>query len=233
MKKSKPKDKLGLPKIVDAAHWQKARDKILAKEKAATRARDALAAKRRRLPMVRIEKDYVFIGPRGKIKLLDLFEGRRQLLLYHFMFAPDVPGWPTAGCPGCSMFVDQIVPLAHLHARDTSLCLLSLAPLKNIEQYRKRMKWDIPWYSSADSTFNADFGITRPKGETHGLSVFLQDDNKIYRTYFTSNRGCETIGSVWTFLDLTPFGRQETWEDTPKGRPQSEPYSWARRHDEY
>ncbi len=224
---------VGLPEIVSPREWQDARDKLLAKEKAATRARDELAAERRRLPMVRIDKSYVFTRPGGKVRLPDLFEGRRQLLLYHFMFAPDVEGWPTAGCPGCSMFVDQVGHLAHLHARDTAFCLVSYAPLTQIENYKKRMGWSIPWVSSAESDFNVDFRVTTKDGETFGLSVFLRDGDSVYRTYFTSGRGVEALGSVWTFLDLTPLGRQEEWENSPTGRSQTPPYEWWRRHDEY
>lgn len=223
----------GLPTIVQPAEWQRALDGLLVKEKAATHARDALAAERRRLPMVRIDKHYVFTAPTGAVSLRDLFEGRRQLLLYHFMFAPGVHGWPTAGCPGCSMVVDQIGHPAHLHARDTSFCLVSGAPLASIQQYKQRMGWNLPWVSSSDSDFNADFGVTTDKGETFGLSVFLRDEDRVYRTYFTAGRGVEALGSVWTFLDLTPLGRQEEWEDTPSGRPQGPPYAWWRRHDEY
>src|SRR5436309_15080358 len=142
-----------LPPIVSPADWDAARAKVLAGEKAATRARDALAAERRRLPMVRIEKPYVFEGPSGRSGLLDLFEGRRQLILYHFMFAPDVEGWPDAGCPGCSMVADQIPHLAHLHARDTSFVFVSRAPIENIERYRQRMGWTLPWFSSSGSDF--------------------------------------------------------------------------------
>jgi predicted dithiol-disulfide oxidoreductase (DUF899 family) len=231
--KTKQMNEMGLPRIVAPAEWRTALGTLLDKEKAATRARDALAAERRRLPMVSIDKNYVFVGPGGKVGLLDLFEGRRQLLLYHFMFAPGVDDWPTAGCPGCSMFIDQVGHLAHLHARDTSFCLVSRAPLANIEQYRKRMGWSIPWVSSAESDFNVDFGVTTDEGETFGLSVFLQNGDSVYRTYFTSDRGVEALGSVWTFLDLTPLGRQEDWEDSPTGRPQTMPYTWWRRHDEY
>ena len=229
----KAKTSTGLPKVVSQAEWQAAREELLVKEKAATRARDALAAERRRLPMVRIDKDYVFEGPAGKASLVDLFDGRRQLILYHFMFAPDVDGWPAAGCPGCSMVVDQVGHLAHLHARDTSFVLVSRAPLAQVERYRKRMGWTIPWFSSAGNDFNRDFGVTTDEGETFGLSVFLRDGDDVFRTYFTNGRGVEALGSVWTFLDLTPLGRQEEWEDSPAGRPQTPPYAWWRRHDEY
>jgi predicted dithiol-disulfide oxidoreductase (DUF899 family) len=223
---------MNLPRVVSEVEWQAAREELLVKEKAATRASDALAAERRRLPMVQIEKAYVFEGPNGKASLLDLFEGRRQLILYHFMFAPGVHGWPEAGCPGCTMFVDQVGHLAHLHARDTSFALVSRAPLANIEAYRKRMGWTIPWFSSNGSDFN-DFGLTTEEGETFGLSVFLRDGDSIHRTYFTDRRAVEAFGSVWTFLDLTPLGRQEEWEDSPEGYPQTPPYQWWRRHDEY
>jgi predicted dithiol-disulfide oxidoreductase (DUF899 family) len=222
-----------LSPVVSQAEWQAAHERLLAKEKQATRARDALAAERRRQPMVRIDKGYVFAGPRGEASLLDLFEGRSQLLLYHFMFAPGVGGWPEAGCPGCSMFVDQIGHLAHIHARDTSFALVSRAPLVSIEAYRERMGWELPWYSSAGSDFNDDFGVSTPEGETFGLSVFLRDGDDVFHTYFTAGRGVETLGSVWTFLDLTPLGRQEDWEDSPPGRPQGPRYEWWRRHDEY
>jgi predicted dithiol-disulfide oxidoreductase (DUF899 family) len=222
-----------LPKIVSPAEWQASHQRLLVKEKSATRARDALAAKRRRLPAMHIEKDYLFDGQTGQVSLLDLFEGRRQLIVYHFMFAPGVDGWPEAGCPGCSFFVDQIGHLAHLHARDTSFALVSRAPLANIERYKKRMGWTVPWFSSHGSDFNVDFGVTTDNGETFGLSVFLRDGDKILRTYFTTRRGVEALGSAWTFLDLTPLGRQETWEDSPTGWPQTPPYEWWRRHDEY
>lgn len=220
------------PKIVDQAEWQTARDALLVKEKAATHARDALAAERRRLPMVRIGKPYDFAGPKGEMSLLDLFEGRRQLILYHFMFAPPVAGWPDAGCVGCSMVTDQFGHLAHFHARDTSFCLVSLAPLKNIEKYKKRMGWTYPWYSSEGTRFNADFGLTTEKGENYGLSVFIHDGKDVYRTYHTSGRGVEGL-NVWTFLDLTPLGRQEEWQDSPAGGPRTKPGAWWRRHDEY
>jgi predicted dithiol-disulfide oxidoreductase (DUF899 family) len=228
---------MNLPPVVSETEWQAAREALLAKEKEATRARDALAAERRRLPRVRIEKAYAFDRSGGKVALPDLFEGRRQLLLYHFMFGPN----QDAGCDGCSMFVDQIGHLAHLHARDTSFVLVSRAPIEKIVAYKERMGWAIPWVSSFESDFNVDFGVgpeipqegVYQDGESFGLSVFLRDGDDVFRTYFTTHRGTEALGSVWTFLDLTPFGRQEEWEDSPEGYPHTKPYEWWRRHDEY
>ena len=228
---------MDLPPVVSETEWQAARDALLAKEKEATRARDALAAERRRLPRVRIEKEYAFEGLEGRVTLPDLFEGRRQLLLYHFMFGPN----QDAGCDGCSMFVDQIGHLAHLNARDTSFALVSRAPIDKIVGYKARMGWRIPWVSSFNSDFNVDFGVgpETPRedvyqdGETFGLSVFLRDGDDVSRTYFTTARGIEALGSVWTFLDLTPLGRQEDWEDSSPGYPRTKPYEWWRRHDEY
>jgi predicted dithiol-disulfide oxidoreductase (DUF899 family) len=224
-----------LPRIVSHKQWQKAHDELLAKEKTHTRARDALAAERRRLPMERVENNYTFEGPNGPVTLLDLFENRPQLLLYHFMFAEGVHGWPNAGCPGCSMFMDNVgqFALTHVAHRDTSFAVVSRGPLESLLAYKQRMSWHPLWVSSAKNTFNADFGLTTEKGEDHGLSVLVRDGNEIFRTYFTSSRGLETVGTTWSLLDLTPFGRQETWEDSPEGRPQSAPYQWWRRHDEY
>jgi predicted dithiol-disulfide oxidoreductase (DUF899 family) len=230
-------DTMNLPPVVSPDDWQVARDELLVKEKKATRARDALAAERRRLPRVLIDKDYVLEGPDGEASLLDLFEGRSQLLLYHFMFGPN----QDVGCDGCSMFVDSVCHLAHLHARDTSFALVSRAPVAKIEPYRKRMGWTIPWYSSFESDFNVDFGVSpeTPQedayqdGESFGLSAFIREGDEVYRTYFTTSRGVEELGSVWSLLDLTPLGRQEEWEDSPEGYPQTAPYQWWRRHDEY
>ena len=224
-----------LPDVVSQDAWRSARDGLLVREKELTRARDALAAERRRLPMYRIDPPYRFASPAGEVGLLDLFEGRSQLLLYHFMFAPGVHGWPNAGCPGCSMFTDNIGEFTrvHLRARNVSFAVVSPAPLDALEAYRKRMSWEVRWVSSAGTTFNEDFGLTTEQGEGHGLSVFLRDGDAIYRTYFSSSRGIEMVGTVWSFLDLTPYGRQEAWEDSPKGWPQTPPYQWWRRHDEY
>jgi predicted dithiol-disulfide oxidoreductase (DUF899 family) len=227
------KSHTAVPDVVSQAEWLAAHKKLLAKEKKATRERDRLAAERRRMPMVKIDKQYVFEGPGGTVSLVELFEGRRQLIVYHFMFAPGVEGWPSAGCDGCSMFVDQIGHPAHLHARDTTLALISRAPLSRIQPYKSRMGWSLPWYSSSESDFNENFGLTTPKGETFGLSVFFRDGASVFRSYFTNGRGVEALGPVWTFLDLTPYGRQEEWEDSPEGWPQTPPYQWWRRHDEY
>ena len=228
---------MNLPPVVSETEWQAALNAQLVKEKEATRARDALAAGRRRLPRVRIEKEYTFDGPEGEVALPDLCEGRTQLLLYHFMFGPN----QDEGCGGCSMFVDQIGHLAHLHARDTSLALVSRAPIEKLDAYQQRMGWTIPWVSSYRSDFNVDFrvGPETPQagvyqdGESFGLSIFLRDGDDVFRTYFTTQRGVEALGSVWTFLDLTPLGRQEEWEDSPEEYPQTKPYTWWRRHDEY
>jgi predicted dithiol-disulfide oxidoreductase (DUF899 family) len=225
------------PQIVTRKEWEPALERLRAKEKELTRAHDALAAERRRLPWVRIEKDYVFQGADGKARLVDLFDGRRQLLLYHFMFGPS----QDVGCHGCSMVLDQICHPAHLHARDTSFVAISRAPIAKIEAFRQRMGWTLPWLSSFGTSFSHDFGLgpEQPEpekyqdGEAFGLSVFLRDGADVYRTYFTNGRGVETLGPVWTLLDLTPFGRQESWEDSPPGYPQTAPYDWWRRHDEY
>jgi predicted dithiol-disulfide oxidoreductase (DUF899 family) len=225
------------PDVVSAEEWEAAHEELLAKEKAQMRAGDALAAKRRRLPMVEIEKEYEFKGPGGKASLLDLFEGRPQLILYHFMYGPS----SDHGCDGCSMFVDNLGHLSHLRTRDTSFALVSRAPLEKLQAFKQRMDWDAPWYSSFESDFNSDFGVgpEEPQpdryqdGETFGLSVFLRDGDRIFRTYFTDRRGVEPLSSNWVLLDLTPLGRQEEWEDSPEGRPQSAPYGWWRLHDEY
>jgi predicted dithiol-disulfide oxidoreductase (DUF899 family) len=213
-----------LPEIVSEEEWQRSHEALLEKEKQATRARDALAAERRRQPMTEFSADYAFEGPDGVVKLTDLFEGRRQLLVYHFWFPPD--GDP---CGGCTMFADQVSPLAHMNARDTSFALVSRAPQQQLEQYKERLGWEIPWYTVIGEDFQEKCGTT----EYFALDVFLRDGDRVFLTYATTGRGVEALGSVWTFLDLTPFGRQEEWEDTPPGRPQTPPYGWWRLHDEY
>jgi predicted dithiol-disulfide oxidoreductase (DUF899 family) len=218
-----------LPRIVSHVEWQAAHDQFLMKEKAATVARDALAAQRRRLPMVKIEKIYNLAGVNGTVSLADLFESSQQLILIHFMFAPD---WEE-GCIGCSMTVDSLCNLAHLHARNTTVALVSRAPLAKLTAFKRRMGWVVPWYSSHGSDFNADFGATLEGEEQSLVSVFLRNGNDVFRTYYTSNRGDEMLGTPWSYLDLTPLGRQETWEDAPSGALQTPPYEWWRHHDRY
>lgn len=218
-----------LPREVTPQQWRQALADLLVAEKALTRQRDDVSALRRRLPMVRITEEYGLDGVDGPARLLDLFDGRRQLIVYHFMFGSD---WDQ-GCSGCSWVVDAMSHPAHLHARDTSLVLVSRADIATIHRFRRRMGWDLPWYSSAASTFNVDFGATVDGEEHHGVSVFLREGDAIFRTYYSGARGVEHLGSHWTYLDLTPFGRQELWEDSPDGWPQSEPYEWLRHHDSY
>jgi len=215
--------------VVSAKEWEAARQQMLVKEKAATRARDALAAERRRMPWMTVEKGYEFDGPGGKASLLDLFEGRRQLIVYRAFYEPGVFGWPDHACRGCSMVADQVAHPAHLNARDTALAFVSRAPQADIARLKGRMGWQmIPWYTVTDS-FDADFSV----GEWHGTNVFIRDGGKIYRTYFLNSRGDEQMGGTWNYLDITPLGRQEVWEDSPEGYPQTQTYKWWNWHDSY
>ncbi len=213
-----------LPPVVSEDEWRRANVALREKEKAATGVSDALAAERRRQPVVEFSSEHRFEGPDGEVGLLDLFEGRRQLILYHFWFPPD--GGP---CRGCSMFTDQIGHLAHLNARDTSFALVSRASQPEIEAFEQRMGWSLPWYTVVGEDFQEARGTT----EYFSLDVYLRDGERVYLAYETRGRGVEELGSVWTFLDRTPLGRQEEWEDTPPGRPQSPKYRWWRLHDEY
>jgi predicted dithiol-disulfide oxidoreductase (DUF899 family) len=216
------------PKVVSLKEWEAARQALLVKEKELTRARDALAAERRRMPWQALEKEYKFDGPRGKVSLLDLFDGRRQLIIYRAFFEPGVVGWPEHACIGCSMVADQVAHPAHLNARDTTLVFASRAPQKEIERLKARMGWElIPWYTITDD-FDKDFGVD----EWHGTNAFIRDGDNVFRTYFIDKRGDEQMGSTWTYLDITALGRQEKWEDSPKGYPQSPPYEWWIWHDE-
>jgi predicted dithiol-disulfide oxidoreductase (DUF899 family) len=218
---------MNTPPIVSAQEWAAARDQLLVKEKELTRARDALAAERRRMPWVRVDKEYEFDGPDGKASLLDLFDGRRQLVVYRFFFEEDVKGFPEHGCPGCSMVADQVAHVAHLNARDTTLVFVSRAPQEEIQRLRARMGWEMPWYTLTDE-FDADFGV----GEWHGTNAFIRDGDDVYRTYFIDARGDEAMGSTWNYLDMTALGRQEEWEDSREGYPQTPPYRWWIWHDE-
>ncbi|MGH9085094.1 MAG: DUF899 domain-containing protein [Acidimicrobiales bacterium] len=237
---------MSLPKVASGDEWLAARIELLAEEKELTRQRDELNARRRRLPMVEVEEDYRFEGPDGDVGLLDLFDGRRQLIVYHFMFDPS---WED-GCPSCTAGTDELSPgfFEHLHTRDTSYAMVSRAPLAKLERWKRLRGWDIPWYSSGDSEFNLDFGVTidesrRPgtynyrtkaqyeeRGdpffdsdqpfEMPGRSCFLQVDGRVFHTYSQYARGLESTGGSYYFLDLTVLGRQEEWEE-PKGRSES------------
>lgn len=234
------------PPVVSAAEWRVRRIALLEREKEVTRLHDRLAAERRRLPMVRIEKDYVFDDLEGtKRSFADLFEGRPQLILYHFMFDP---AWDK-GCPGCTGFVDALGDLSMLTERNTTFALVSRAPFAKLDAYRKLRGWKRPWYSSFGSEFNYDFHVTldekvRPveynyrskeeliaheapsqiEGESHGLSVFFRVNNAIHHTYSTYARGVESLTDAYPLLDVTPYGRQEDWEDSPPGWPQKPTY---------
>ena len=216
------------PPIVSPQDWDAAHVRLLVKEKEMMRARDALVAERRRMPWRAVDRDYVFEGPSGPASLLDLFEGRRQLIVYRAFFEPGVHGWPEHGCIGCSMVADQVSHLSHLHARDTTLAYVSRAPQSDIARLKARMGWTMPWYTITDG-FDADFGVA----EWHGHNAFIRDGGRIFRTYFINGRGDEAMGTVWSYLDMTALGRQEIWEDSPEGYPQSRPYKWWNWHDSY
>jgi predicted dithiol-disulfide oxidoreductase (DUF899 family) len=219
-----------LPPVVSLQEWEAAREELLVEEKEVMRARDRLAAKRRRMPRVLVEKDYRFEGPEGPVGLVDLFEGRSQLIVYRFFYEPGVAGWPEDGCRGCSMMADQVAHPAHLNARNTTLAFVSRAPQANIERWRARMGWQaIPWYTLTDD-FDADIGVA----EWHGTNAFYRDDDgRVFRTYFINARGDEALGTAWAYLDMTALGRQEDWEDSPEGYPQTSRYSWWNLHDRY
>ena len=223
------------PPIVPPQEWETARQKLLVKEKELTRARDAMAAARRRMPWTAVEKDYRFEGPDGPASLADLFEGRRQLIVYRFFYAPDVTtcaeggSYPERACAGCSFLADQVAHPAHLNARDTTLAFVSRAPQAEIQGLKERHGWgDIPWYTLTDD-FDADFGVD----QWHGTNAFIREDDGIYRTYLIESRGDEHMGSTWSYLDITALGRQEQWENSPDGYPQTPPYEWWNYHDAY
>lgn len=215
------------PPIVPPEDWAVARDELLVEEKELTRARDALAAKRRRMPWMAVDSEYRFDGPDGQVGLLDLFDGRRQLVVYRAFAEPGVTGWPEHACIGCSMVLDQIAHPAHLGARDTSLAIVSRGPQAHLAHIKARMGWDaLPWYTMLDE-FDVDFGVD----EWHGTNAFIRDDDRIFRTYLITARGDEALGSTWSYLDMTALGRQEDWEDSPAGYPQTPPYDWWIWHD--
>ncbi|MEV4255700.1 DUF899 domain-containing protein [Spirillospora sp. NPDC049652] len=214
--------------VVSREEWEAARERMLVQEKELTRARDALAAQRRRMPWLRVDDPYVFDGPDGEAGLLDLFEGRRQLIVYRAFFEPGVGDWPHRPCKGCSMVADQVAHTAHLNARDTTLVFASRGPQPEIERMKARMGWTMPWYTITDG-FDADHGVD----EWHGTNAFIRDGDTVYRTYFVNGRGDEAMGGTWAYLDITALGRQETWEDSPEGHPQTPPYQWWDWHDSH
>jgi predicted dithiol-disulfide oxidoreductase (DUF899 family) len=242
------------PQVVTEQEWLAVRKALLVQEKELTKHRDAVSAARRRLPMVEITKDYEFEGPDGRVKLVDLFEGRSQLLIYHFMWRYDL----DAGCPSCSFLADNIGHLGHLHARDTSLALVARAPLADIERFKARMGWTMPWYSSLGSDFNYDFHVTIDAdvapveynyrtqseleadnvdwkgwtGEQPGTSAFLRHGDTIFHTYSSYARGGDLQLGTYNWLDLTARGRQEDWEE-PAGRSDGGFMEWVRHHDRY
>ena len=218
------------PSIVSPEKWRTARAAMLVREKEVLRAHDALAAERRRMPWMAVEKEYAFETPEGRANLRGLFAGRRQLIVYRAFFEPGVFGWPDHACRGCSLGADHVSNLVHLNQRDTTLVYASRGSQADIARLKARMGWhQIPWVTITDD-FDKDFGVD----EWHGHNVFiLDDDGAVYRTYFIANRGDETMGTVWSYLDLTPLGRQELWEDSPEGYPQDPPYKWWNWHDQY
>ena len=237
MKQNEP----AMPKIASRDEWLAARKTLLGHEKELTKQRDRVNAQRRRLPMVKVEKEYIFDGPAGKQPLTDLFDGRRQLIIYHFMFDPE---WDE-GCHGLHGYVDAIGDLSLLHDRDTSFALVSRAPLAKLEAYKAHKGWSVPWYSSFGSDFNYDFHVTLDasvapveynyrsateigkaiEGEEHGLSVFFRtDDGQVFHTYSTYARGTEFLTDAYSLLDTTPYGRQQDFEDSPPGWPQRPTY---------
>ena len=241
-------DDIPHPPIASRDEWLAARLTHLEHEKELTRRRDRVTAARRRLPMARVEKDYIFDGSEGKQSLANLFDGRRQLIVYHFMFDPE---WDE-GCASCTGFVDALGDLTLLHARDTSLALVSRAPLTKIAPYKARRGWSLPWVSSYGSDFNYDFHVTLDESvapiaynyrtraeheqagwslsadarpfELHGLSVFFRIDDAVFHTYSAYARGVEGLTDANSLLDTTPYGRQEDWEDSPPGWPQTPTY---------
>jgi len=220
------KKKNELPQIVSERKWLIERNELLKKEKELTRQQDVLNAERRRLPMVEVKEDFFFVGSTGKLGLLDLFDDRKQLIVYSAMLEPG-----TSPCQGCSMVMDNIGHnLAHVKARDTNFVFTSPASQEEINALQEKMEWEAPWYTDIDRKFADTFDV----GKGFGVNVFIRDEKDcIYRTYFTTDRGGELFDTNFRLLDLTPYGRQEKWEDSPKGWPQTEPYIWWRLHNDY
>jgi predicted dithiol-disulfide oxidoreductase (DUF899 family) len=226
---------MNTPNVVSSQEWEAAHQQLLVKEKEYLRAGDALAAERRRMPWMAVEKEYRFEGPDGPASLVDLFERRRQLIVYRAFYGPEVTtyaeggSYPERACVGCSFLADQVSNLAHLNARDVTLAFASRAPQAEIQGLKERHGWEhIPWYEITDD-FDKDFGVD----EWHGHNAFIRDGDRIFRTYWIHDRGDERMGTTWSYLDMTALGRQEEWEDSPQGYPQTPPYQWWNYHDAY
>jgi predicted dithiol-disulfide oxidoreductase (DUF899 family) len=235
------------PPIGSREEWIAERKKLLTEEKEMTKHYDRVNAQRRRLPMVKIDKEYVFEGPKGKSSLKDLFEGRQQLIVYHFMFDP---AWEK-GCPGCTSFVDALGDLSLLNKADTTFAVISRAPTAELEKYKAEKGWDINWLSSFGTDFNYDYHVTmdakdaareynyrnkeeteaalghavKMEGESHGLSVFFRVEDELFHTYSAFARGTESLTDAYRLLDVTPYGRQQEFENSPAGWPQKPTYS--------
>lgn len=216
------------PVVVDREAWEQARNGILPIEKEATRAADRAAAARRTLPMTAVP-DYEFDGEHGRLRLSELFDGRSQLIVQNFMFAPD---W-DAGCPSCSNLADNVPHLAHFGPYDIAFARISRAPIEKLVAYNTRMGWSAPWVSSANNSYNRDWGWTDAEGEIPGISVYLRRAEQVFLTYTAQGRGVEILSGFAGYLDITPYGRQEQWEHSPAGWPQQPPHERNRRLDEY
>jgi predicted dithiol-disulfide oxidoreductase (DUF899 family) len=212
---------MSLPKVVTREEWLVARNALLEKEKEVTRARDMIATERQKLPMVKVEKEYLFEGPNGTLTLLDMFEGRRQLIVRHFMFGPD----DEEGCMGCSMQADSVGELAHIWARNTTFAMVSRAPLSKFEPFKARMGWKMPWYSSFGSDFNYDYEVATELGESPGVSAFIRDSDDVFHTYSIYDRGGDIFKNFYNYLDITVLGRQESELEHP--------WDWWRHKDRY
>lgn len=212
---------MNLPKVVSRDEWIAARKALLEKEKVVTRARDEIAAQIRALPMVKVEKEYRFETDSGTRTLLDLFDGRSQLIVRHVMFSPGA----TEGCIGCSMQIDSVGELAHMWARDTSFVLVSRAPMADFQPFKARMGWDLPWYSSHGSDFNYDYEVSTVSGESPGVSAFFRVGSDVFHTYSVYDRGGEIFKNFYNYLDITLLGRQEDQLEHP--------WDWWRFKDRY
>ncbi|GAA1289219.1 DUF899 domain-containing protein [Saccharothrix xinjiangensis] len=208
-------------RVVSRAEWLEARKALLEKEKEVTKARDRIAAERRALPMVKVEKEYLFEGPQGTLTLLDMFEGRRQLVVRHYMYSPGA----EEGCIGCSMQADSVGELAHMRARDTTFAMVSRAPLADFQAFKARMGWTMPWYSSYGSDFNYDYEVSTEQGESPGVSAFYREGDDAYFTYSIFDRGGDIFKNFYNYLDITHLGRQEDQLEHP--------WDWWRFKDRY